>query len=164
MKQKILNFFFPELTRPYLVRILVTALIAVCVFKFILIPIRITGSSMEPAYKNGGFNFCFKLRYLFKNPERFDVVGIRMTGEKVILLKRVVAAQGEVVEIKHGVLYINGTKTDEPHLKYPSDWNLTPRKVKPNHVYVIGDNRSVPMSVHSFGQTPMTRIAGGPLW
>lgn len=147
-----------------MLRIFIVALVAFCLFRYVLMPMSIHGSSMEPTYRDGSFNFCFKFRYLLKNPKRFDVVGIRMAGEKVILLKRIVAQEGEVVEIRDGVLYVNKTKINEPYLKYPSDWNLSPRTVKQHHVYVIGDNRRVPMRIHNFGQTTVTRIVGGPLW
>jgi NADH:ubiquinone oxidoreductase subunit H len=46
----------------------------------------------------------------------------------------------------------------------PSDWNLQPRKVAKNHMYVVGDNRNVPIDIHQFGQTPVNRIIGEPLW
>lgn len=164
MKQCIKQFFLPKITNYYLKRVLIVAFVAFCLFNYVLIPIRIHGGSMEPAYSDGSFNFCFKLRYLLENPKRFDVVGIRMAGEKVILLKRIVALGGEMVEIRNGVLYVNNTKIYEPYLQFSSDWNLSPRMVKQNHVYVIGDNRSVPMHIHRFGQTAVTRIIGAPLW
>ena len=81
-----------------------------------------------------------------------------------MLLKRVVASEGDTVEIKNGILLVNQTKVDEPYVRHPSDWNLALRRVDPGHVYVIGDNRSVPMHVHQFGQTPLNRIIGAPLW
>ena len=113
---------------------------------------------------NGDFNFCFKLRYVFSKPERHDVVAIRLAGEKVILLKRVVALEGEVVEIQKGTFFVNEKKIDETYVRYPSDWNLSPRKVDKRNVYVVGDNRSVPIDVHQFGQTSTDRIIGAPLW
>ena len=119
---------------------------------------------MEPTYTNGGFNFCFRLRYILSKPERHDVIAIRLAGEKVILLKRVVALEGDVVEIQNGTLFVNEKKIDETYVRYPSDWNLPPRKVDKNHVYVRGDNRSVPIHTHQFGQTSIDRIVGAPLW
>jgi signal peptidase I len=113
---------------------------------------------------NGGFNLCFRLRYVFSEPERRDIVAIRLAGEKVILLKRVVAMEGDVVEFRNGSLYVNEAKTVETFVRYPSNWNLPPREVDKDHVYVVGDNRSVPIDVHQFGQTPVERIIGGPLW
>jgi signal peptidase I len=119
---------------------------------------------MEPTYMNGGFNFCFKLRYMFSEPGRHDVVAIRLAGEKVILLKRVIALEGDVVEFRNGALLVNEKKVDEPYVHYPSDWNLSSRKVDRNHVYVVGDNRGVHIDVHQFGQTSIKRIIGMPLW
>jgi signal peptidase I len=119
---------------------------------------------MEPTYTDGGFNFCFRLQYIFSKPERQDVVTIRMAGVKVILLKRVVALEGDVVAFQDGRLFVNEKKMDEPYVRYPSNWTLSPRKVDKDHVYVVGDNRSVPIDVHQLGQTRIDRIIGGPLW
>lgn len=113
---------------------------------------------------NGEFNFCFRLKYVFSNIERSDVVAIRLAGEKVILLKRVVALEGDVVAFRNGALFVNDKIIDETYIRYPSEWNLPPRKVEKDHVYVVGDNRSVPINVHQFGQTLAERIIGGPLW
>ena len=117
-----------------------------------------------PTYMNGEFNFCLRPQYIFSEPERQDVVVIRLAGQSVMLLKRVVALEGDTVEFHSGKLFINGKETDETYLRYPSDWNLPPRKVAKNHVYVVGDNRSVPIHIHQFGQTPVNRIIGEPLW
>jgi signal peptidase I len=119
---------------------------------------------MAPTYMDGGFNFCFKLRYIFSKPERGDIVAIRLAGERVMLLKRVVALEGDVVEFRNGDLFVNEEKIDEVYARYPSDWNLAPRTVNEGHIYVVGDNRSVSINIHRFGQTPVDRVVGGPLW
>jgi signal peptidase I len=113
---------------------------------------------------NGEFNFCFRFRYAFSQPEREDVVVIRLAGKKVMLLKRVVALEGDRVEFRKGKLFVNGKKVDETYVRYPSDWNLPPRMVDKNHVYVVGDNRNVSIDRHRFGQTSIDRIIGAPLW
>lgn len=164
MKPNLRKLIFPDLTKAYLIRLCLVSAAAFCLFRYLLLPIHIHGSSMEPAYQDNSFNFCFKLRFFFSPPKRFDVVGIRLAGESVILLKRVVALAGETLEIQNGKLYVGGKRIYEPHLKFPSDWDLPPRMVKPDHVYVIGDNRSVPIKSHVFGQTQLSRIVGGPLW
>ena len=119
---------------------------------------------MAPTYMDGGFNFCFKLRYIFSRPERGDIVAIRLAGERVMLLKRVVALEGDVVEFRNGDLFVNEDQVDEVYTRYPSNWNLAPREVGEGHIYVVGDNRSVPIDIHRFGQTPENRVVGGPLW
>ena len=119
---------------------------------------------MEPTYHNGGFNFAFTLKYLFSPPRRFDVVTVRLSGNHVMLLKRIVALEEESVEFKNGFLFVNGQKIDEPYVTKRQPWNLSPRVVKKDHVYVVGDNRNVAMETHDFGQTPVKRITGAPLW
>jgi signal peptidase I len=101
---------------------------------------------------------------MFSTPERHDVVAIRLAGEKVILLKRVVGLEGDVVGFRDGALFVNEKKMNETYIRFPSGWNLRPRKVDKDHVYVVGDNRSVPIDVHQFGQTSRERIIGAPLW
>jgi len=80
-----------------------------------------------------------------------------------MLLKRVVALQGETVEFRVGKLYVNGNLLEEPYVIHQSNWELTPRTIAPGHVYVIGDNRGTSMARHRFGQVNMNRIVGGVL-
>ncbi len=91
------------------------------------------------------------------------MVIVRLTG-RIYYLNRIVALPGDTVEFRRGYLYVNGEKVHEPYVKFVCDWELPPRKVEPGNYYVIGDNRSMPIDVHMFGQVPRHRIAGGPLW
>jgi len=152
------------MTPAFGVRLLLVAAISYIVFSYVFIPFRIKGYSMAPTYANGGVNVCFRWPYIFSPPERQQVVVIRMAGKKVMLLKRIVALQGETVEFREGRLYVNGKGADEPYLRHGSDWHLPPRKVKAGSVYVVGDNRRVPMAANVFGQTSIKRIMGVPLW
>jgi signal peptidase I len=162
--KKIRKFFFPSLTPNFLIRALLVTLFTYLFFGHVCIPFHIQGSSMEPTYHNGGFNFCWRLHYLFSKPKRNEVVAIRFTGRHVMLLKRVVALEGEWVEFRDGKLLINGKELDEPYIRYPCNWNLSPRQVEVNCVYVVGDNRNMPVENHYFGQTSIRRIMGVPLW
>ena len=163
-KNNLYKFLFPDLNAKLIIRASVIAITAVILFKYIFIPFRISGFSMMPTYKNGSFNFCFTLRYLFTPPKPFDVVAIRFAGSRIMLLKRIIATEGETVEFKEGYLHANGKKINEPYVTGRQKWDLLPRTVKKDHVYVVGDNRNVPMKMHDFGQTPVNRIIGAPLW
>jgi signal peptidase I len=92
------------------------------------------------------------------------VVVVRFAGSKVMLLKRVVALEGEQVEFRNGRLLVDGKAIDEPYVRYPCNWNLSPRQVERDCVYIVGDNRSKPIKNHYFGQASMKRIMGVPLW
>jgi signal peptidase I len=163
-KRKIRQFFFPSLTPRFLIRIIAVAIFAYLFFSYIFLPLRIQGSSMEPTYRSGSINFCWRLRYLFSKPRRYDVVVIRFAGTKVMLLKRVVALEGEQIEFRNGQLLVDGKAMDEPYVHHPSSWNLSSRQVEKDSVYVVGDNRSMPIENHYFGQASMKRIMGAPLW
>ena len=163
-RKQIQQFLFPELNRRFLIRVLAAGIGAFVLFSYILIPFRVAGFSMEPTYPDGSFNFTFTPYYRFFPLERFDVVTVRFSGTRVMLLKRIVAFPGETVAFEKGYLMINGQKIAEPYVSERRPWNLAPRTVKEGHVYVVGDNRNVPMSTHDFGQTPIHRITGAPLW
>ena len=158
------KFVFPKLSRAYLVRLAAVAVGAALVFSFVLVPARIKGASMEPTYRDGGFAFCWRQRYLFGQPRRGDVVMVRFAGKRIMLLKRVVALAGDTLEFRRGVLYLNGVAQDEEYVRSPCDWDLAERTVKPGHVYVVGDNRGMAMDGHRFGQTQRRRIMGAPVW
>ena len=146
-----------------IIRIVIISFTAWMFFSHVLIPLRIQGKSMEPTYHDGGFSFCWRQRFLLSPPDHGDVVAIRLAGRKVMLLKRVVALSGEIVEFRHGHLFINDRQVDESYVQFNAGWNLSPRTVGPGKLYVVGDNRGVPMGQHHFGQVDRSRIIGGVL-
>jgi signal peptidase I len=158
------KFLFPALTPSYLLRVSILAFSAYIFFGHICTPLVVRGKSMEPTYSDGSLNFCWSLKYCFRGLERSDVVFIRLAGPRVMLLKRVVALEGEEVEFQKGRLLVDGREICEPYLRDRGDWDLPPRRVEKGNIYVVGDNRSVPITKHQFGQTPVERVAGGPLW
>ena len=148
-----------------LVRIVVVVIGSFVLFGFALIPFRITGSSMEPAYRDGGVNFANRLVYLLRQPRRGDVVAIRMVaGRHVMLLKRIVGLPGERIAIKDGVVTVNGADLDEPYLVKPWRWHREELLLGPDEYYVIGDNRRMPQSAHDFGKFKAELIVGKVLF
>ena len=133
-------------------------------FKFVLLPVKIEGKSMEPTYRNGGFNFVNTLRYYFHEPHRGDIVGIKMAGKKVMLLKRVVGLPGERLSFKDGVLIINGEPILEEYIKESCDWNMAEVEVGSDEFFVVGDNRMMPIEFHVYGRVSRSKIVGGPLF
>ncbi len=165
MKENFLfRFLFPVFSRGLLFRILLITLAAYLIFGYLCTPIILRGKSMEPTYLDGSINFCWRLRYLFRPPERNDVVMIRLAGDRIMLMKRVVALEGEWVEFRDGDLFVNNRKMDEPFAFSQRNWNLPPRQVEPGCIYVVGDNRRTSIDRHNFGQTSLSRVMGGPLW
>lgn len=164
MNKRLREFLLPRIDRRYLLRLAGVALVTYVVFGHILVPVRVKGGSMEPTYRNGRINFCFRWRYLFSKPRRGDLVMVNFVRGRVMFLKRVVAVAGDTVEFREGVLLVNGRERDEPFVVKPCDWNLRTRKVEGDNIYVVGDNRSMPMEDHVFGNAEVKRVKGAPLW
>ena len=160
-RSPIMNFFFPKITWGFCLRLICVAAIAYGFFGFICIPAFVNGTSMEPAYQDGAFLFCWTPAYWRRKPERGDVVMIRYGSEKVMLLKRVLAVEGDVIEFRDGVLYLNNEIAQGPWLNLtPCDWNMEPHTVSAGHIYVIGDNRNMPMDDHIFGEVEISLVVG----
>ena len=159
------DFFFPKLDRRFFIRIACLAGATFLVCRFIITPAWTNGGSMLPTYREHQFLPVLRCKYWFAKPKRGDVVMVRFLGNRVMLLKRIVALEGQTVEFRDGVLYVDGEESPEAwnHLT-PCAWTLPPRTVPPGNVYVIGDNRSMPINDHHFGHVIAKRIVGAPLW
>jgi signal peptidase I len=116
------------------------------------------------------------MRYLFHGPQRGDIVVFEPpidadTHEDFI--KRVIAVEGETVEIKGddgagnpslycggcGV-YVNGVKLDEPYVRETPNYSMPPTTVPAGHVFVLGDNRRNSSDSHVWGTLAVERIVG----
>lgn len=76
------------------------------------------------------------------------------------LIKRVVGLPGDVLEGRDGYLYRNGARVDEPYLRpntFTSEFKV---RVKPDHLWVMGDNREDSADSRSFGQVPRSALVG----
>ncbi|HZV34416.1 MAG TPA: signal peptidase I [Verrucomicrobiae bacterium] len=151
----------PKRTLVRLVPVIVLGLITVLFFRFVLTPVRITGPSMIPTFQDGSIKFLNRLAYLRSEPKRGDIVGIRYSGNHVLLVKRVVGLPGELVGFQYGRFYVNGKPLHEPYLNYPcAKWHSEPKTLGPNEYYVVGDNRSMPIDFHYQGAADRRRIIG----
>jgi signal peptidase I len=147
-----------------LLRAAVLALVVFLVSKFMLVPVRISGESMEPTYRNGRVNCINRLAYRWSRPQRGDVVAVRLSGPHVMLFKRVVGLPGETVAIERGFVVIDGKPLSEPYVKERAAWHLSPLRLEPDEYMVIGDNRGMPQQWHTFGAAKADRIMGKVFW
>jgi signal peptidase I len=140
----------------------IAVLIVTCfiVFHFVLLPIRVTGISMLPTYKNHSINVVNRLAYSRHEPRRGDVVSIRFAGTHLMLMKRIIGLPGETVAFVNDRVLINDEILDESYEKSPCDWNLPPEKLGADEYFVVGDNRTMPAEDHLKGKVPRERIVG----
>lgn len=150
--------------RRTLARVLVLGLASFIIFRYLLLPVRISGTSMEPTYRDRSVNLVNTLRYRFRPPRRGEVAVIAFAGRRVMLLKRIVGLPGERISFQDGRLFINGRLVEEPYLVKSCRWNLAEEAIGPDEFFVVGDNRSMPIEEHTHGRVKRARLVGAPLW
>ncbi len=76
-------------------------------------------------------------------------------------IKRVVALEGETVEIRSGELLVDGTVLEEPYLGGGMTGDdFGPLRVPSGHVFVLGDNRLASRDSRVFGPVPVEDVVG----
>ena len=143
-----------------LMRVVVLVVACFIVFKFILLHIQVEGISMLPTYPDRSKHFVNRLAYLWHEPQRGDVVGIRLAGPHVMYMKRIIGLPDETVAFVDGRVLINGAVLAEPYEKTDCDWNRAPITLGPDEYFVVGDNRTMPEENHVFGKVERSRIVG----
>jgi signal peptidase I len=142
------------------IRLVITVSLVWITARYVLLPTRVTGISMEPTYRDGQIGFVNRLASWMRPVQRGDVLAIRMAGEHAMLLKRVVGLPGERLQILRGKVLINDAPLDEPYVINRAPWNIPPIQLSEDEYYVIGDNRGMPQSLHEFGRASRSRVVG----
>lgn len=128
----------------YLRIIVAGVVIAVLLNKFVIINADITSESMSTTFEKGDKLIGFRLSYIFSKPERGDVIIFEYPddGDK-LLIKRVIGLPGEMVIIKDGLVYINGSEVplEEPYAHGVSRQDFGPYLIPADCYFVLGDNR-----------------------
>lgn len=127
--------------------LITVAAIAILVATLWMPVLQIYGSSMSPTLTNGNIVLSVKKNEL----QTGDVIAFYYNNK--ILVKRVIAGPGDWVNInEEGVVYINDKEVDEPYLteRALGDCNIKfPYQVPENHLFVMGDHRSVSVDSRS---------------
>ncbi len=127
--------------------------------------------SMEPTLRVGDY-IVANLKYFKKNElQRGDLVTLESPNDPTkIFIKRIIALEGEKIEIKNRSVYINDVSIWENYRvshaqeANPVRDNFGPVIVPHNHCFVLGDNRDNSMDSRNWGSVPLRNIKGKPLF
>lgn len=121
--------------------------LAYFVANFVLEKSTMIGDSMENTLQEGDKILVNKFAYKFSDPHRFDVIVFKQNGKEhsYYNIKRIVGLPGETVQIKDGLVYIDGKALTEKVITDPivngglADDEIT---LDENEYFVLGDNRN----------------------
>ena len=149
----------------FLVRDLARAVfLAAIVILFLYRPVKVEGTSMMPGLEDQERIFINQFAYrITGNISHSDTVVFWFPHDvSKSYIKRVIGIPGDVVRIDDGVVYVNGTKLEEPYvpLEYRDRQSWTERRVAEDQYFVLGDHRSSSNDSRSWGMVPRANIFG----
>jgi len=176
--------------REYVEAIVLAVLLTIVIRGLVVQAFRIPTGSMEDTLLVGDFLFVNKLVYgseidiglaghrivyyrfpAIRQPHRGDVIVFRYPDDPSRdFIKRCVAVDGQTIEIKDKVLYVEGTPQREPYAKH-SDERILPREISARdnfgpvvvpkgHIFMMGDNRDNSHDSRFWGPLPLNHVKG----
>jgi signal peptidase I len=105
---------------------------------------------------------------LWREPKRQQIIVFRAPLPEMgnpDFIKRTIGLPGDLLEIRRGVVYVNGTPLDEPYRMDPPNPgdNFGPVKIPAGEYFMMGDNRNNSYDSRFWGFVPRSNIVGTPL-
>jgi signal peptidase I len=145
------------------------AVIAALVLKtYVFQRADVEGRSMESTLWDKDVIFVEKLSLLAGSIKRGEIIIFDSGNEtRDIYVKRVIAIEGDEIEIKDGKVYLNGEALKEDYLKEEAFTEAgsfipdnTKYKVEKHQVFVLGDNRAHSKDSREIGPVDIEDIKG----
>ena len=168
---------------------IILALLIFLMVRAVVQNFQVEGTSMQPSLQSGWYLLVNKAiyfeinldtvhkflpfvdpgddptRYIFRGPKRGDIIVFRAPDQQQgqperNFIKRVIAVSGESVEVREGIVFINGLPLDEPYIDRPGGKAFGPEIVPADHLFVLGDNRQASRDSRDFGMLPKENVIG----
>ena len=175
-----------ELVWEYTKAVVTALLLALFIRAYFIQAFKIPSGSMIPTLLIGdhilvnkfiyGTTLPFSDRRIlpFRKPEKGDIIVFKYPEDrKRDFIKRVIAVEGDVIESKNKVIYVNGKAVDEPYAQH-TDASLRPGGIEPRdnfgpHIvpkekyFMMGDNRDQSYDSRYWGYVDIRDIRGEAL-
>lgn len=163
----------PSIFRRFLSFLIMVAVVVVGAWllrSFVIEPFQIPSASMEDTIKTGDMVFAEKVSYHLSDPGQGDIVVF--SDPQVpsrTLIKRVIATEGQTVDLRDGKVYVDGVALNEPYTdglpSYPLNTvgtvNISyPYTIPKGDVWVMGDNRTNSSDSRYFGPIDKDTVFG----
>jgi len=137
--------------------------LALVIIVFLYQPVKVEGTSMAPLLSDQERIFINKFVYRFEPIDRGDVVVFWYPLDRSkSFIKRVVGLPGETVEIRKGIVFVNGVSLAEPYVppQYEDLTDFGPMSVPRGMYFVMGDHRISSNDSRVFGPVASHYIYG----
>jgi len=138
---------------------------------YVVQPFVIPSGSMLPTIQLGDRVIAEKLTYRFSHPPRKGDIVVFANPQRnpPILIKRVVASSGQSVDLKDGVVYVDGQAIDEPYTYGKPTLPLNPAieypfTVPDGYLWLMGDNRPNSGDSREIGPVALSAVKGRAMW
>lgn len=132
----------------WIFHICIAIIIALLITNFLFQRTIVNRTSMYPTLGDGDSLIIEKISLLFGDVKKGDIITLKSYNsngdEGNILIKRVIAIEGDTVKIANGKVYVNGKAIKEDYIYDDYTENTgdyTDLKLKKGYIYVLGDNR-----------------------
>lgn len=121
---------------------------------------------MEPTLAAGDNLIVEKLGHRFGLLKRGDIIIFKSPLDKKELIKRLIAVEGDTVELRDGMVYVNdelfliGEAEDEPYTPPAANEQDNKIIIPEGYMYVLGDNRPYSLDSTELGPVESERITG----
>lgn len=144
----------------WIIHIAIAIVVGVLIVMFVGQRTIVHDISMEPTLKEGDNLLVEKLGFRFGWLHRGDIIVFKPPYADRQLIKRLVAVEGDKVEIKDGKVYVNGKisligRAGEPGTQLADNSERSVLTVPDGYIYVLGDNR--PFSEDSSERGPIEK-------
>jgi len=122
--------------------------------------VRVYNISMQPTLHEGNLLVVNKLAYKIGEPKRGDIIVFHYQGTVTEdYIKRVIGLPGDTVDVRGGIVRVNGQAITEPYIAelpgYTGTW-----KVPEGELFVLGDNRNHSSDSHDWGFVEQEWVVG----
>ncbi|PKQ29643.1 MAG: signal peptidase I [Actinobacteria bacterium HGW-Actinobacteria-10] len=124
--------------------------------------VYVPSGSMESTIMTWDRALVEKITYRFRDPVPGEIVTLDdPSGRYEMLIKRVIAVGGQTVDIRDGIVLVDGMALVEPYTRglptYPDTLEM-PVRIPEGHVWLMGDNRTDSTDSRGFGPQPVSAV------
>ena len=125
--------------------ILLALVLAGAVNSFLIVNAEVPTGSMENTIMTGDRILALRTSYWFDEPKAGDVAVFRYPDDptgKTLYVKRIIGAEGDMVQVEGGRVYVNGEVLEENYIAEITLGDFGPYIVPEDSYFMMGDNRN----------------------